>query len=292
MNGTTGQTTRRRLWRSSRRGFTAVDLLVTLFVVGVLMAIMLPAMRGVHEASKRLVCSSNLRQTGLAMVLYADDHNGHLPYTQFVDGPAIDKNPLDTVIVRAQRAAHGIFPDVLPDQTDWDGLGLLVMHNYLSTGEVLYCPAHDGPHPFERYADAYLDRYAPGAGEIVGNYQYRGAGPNRERRLAQIDPMASLASDGFRTLDELNHRDGFNVLNAALAVRWTLQSPTELATIAESVASEVSTGGGGNPTLSDPWKTLDREGEREREEADAARDRVDGSISTSVTLGGFGSEGR
>jgi prepilin-type N-terminal cleavage/methylation domain-containing protein/prepilin-type processing-associated H-X9-DG protein len=60
--------------------FTLIELLVTVAIIAVLAAILLPALGRAREQSKRAVCSSNLRQIGLALNLYADDYEGwYLP---------------------------------------------------------------------------------------------------------------------------------------------------------------------------------------------------------------------
>lgn len=63
-----------------RFGFSLVELMVTVSIIALLVAILLPAVIQARGISRRAVCESNLRQWALAARMYADAHHGLLPY--------------------------------------------------------------------------------------------------------------------------------------------------------------------------------------------------------------------
>ena len=61
---------------NGRRAFTLIELLVVIVVIAVLVALLLPAVQGAREASRRMDCQSHLHQIGLGVMQYFDDWNG------------------------------------------------------------------------------------------------------------------------------------------------------------------------------------------------------------------------
>ena len=75
--------------------FTLIELLVTLSIIAILIGILLPAMAMVRSRAVKVVCSSNLRQIGLAIQMFTDDHKGIYPIARAMPSPILtgDSDP-------------------------------------------------------------------------------------------------------------------------------------------------------------------------------------------------------
>src|SRR5437868_12442211 len=78
--------------RSKKHAFTLIELLVVIAIIAILAAILFPVFAQAREKARAISCLSNIKQVGLAMIMYAQDYDEHLvfadsggPHTCYAD---------------------------------------------------------------------------------------------------------------------------------------------------------------------------------------------------------------
>jgi len=114
------------------RGFTLIELLVVIAVIAILAAIVFPVLSAAKETGRISTCTSNLKQLGIGMRLYADDWFGHLPRARVENGG--DGNPSGN-----WAGVYHVFGACDPKKGQ--------IYPYLRTLGVYMCPSARGARP-------------------------------------------------------------------------------------------------------------------------------------------------
>ena len=141
---------------AARRGFTLIELLVVIAIIAILVAILLPAVQQAREAARRVSCKNNLKQIGLALQNYHDQHRTLPPGFLLVDDHG-DPNLEEGV----NGAAWGTFilpmleQSALYETFDPDyGIEQPLHEEFRTTVLPGYrCPSDVGPDLFEMHSE-------------------------------------------------------------------------------------------------------------------------------------------
>lgn len=126
-----------------RRAFTLIEVLVVIAIIGLLVALLLPAVQSSREASRRLQCTNNLKQVGLALLNYETSHK-HFPpgYVSQFDSSGNDTGPgwgwASMILPQMEEAAiHNVIHFDLAIEHPNNGVRVAVIPSYLCPTENL-----------------------------------------------------------------------------------------------------------------------------------------------------------
>ncbi|MDR0871715.1 MAG: DUF1559 domain-containing protein [Planctomycetaceae bacterium] len=140
--------------KRKRRAFTLVELLVVIAIIGVLIALLLPAVQAAREAARRMQCSNHLKQIGLGIHNFHDTQQGLPPYSVGYDGatmwaliyPYVEAQSLYNALTDRQGTNYKGF--ALPTNNQWwKGLTEAEQKSFAAV-PIYSCPTRRGAGKF------------------------------------------------------------------------------------------------------------------------------------------------
>ncbi|NBQ65038.1 MAG: DUF1559 domain-containing protein [Verrucomicrobia bacterium] len=167
-----------RQFQPDLRGFTLVELLVVISIIGLLAGLGIPAINRGLESARSAGCANNLKQMGIAVQRFSAEHDGYLMKSWGNQGPAM--------------YAQGVDESWGYPQSDWVGWDRMVL-DYLELGtlgpngkrvyteksaSICRCPA-------DKTKGNVFSNYLVGVGAIPNSYRFNAS--------AQLDPNRAMA---------------------------------------------------------------------------------------------------
>jgi prepilin-type N-terminal cleavage/methylation domain-containing protein len=183
--------------RHRRPGFTLVELLVVIAIIGVLVALLLPAVQAAREAARRTQCSNNLKQIGLAGQNFHDVRLA-LPPSRLGNNPDNpDVNFLTWAVIILPYMEQGNFAQQWDETLGYENHAAAVTRNPVA---AYFCPTRRRP------TEAFSNDTPPGA--LSDFAACSGTGPNNSGGGDGVNANGVIVGNG-----------------AIIGAQWTLNAP-------------------------------------------------------------------
>lgn len=198
------------------RGFTMIELLVVVGIIGLLAALLIPAVQSAREAARRTQCTSNLRQIGTGMQTYCSVHNMFPPHA-LADRHGIGTNGLSSfAFLLPELDQQPLYHSINMDFATVENVDFPTLENHTARNtrlSLFLCPSDTEP--------VHLNSYRLNQGKYRSKRYYLYDGPFGFR----VNPSQATVTDGLSSTAFVSERLSGSFQKGASDPRREVKSP-------------------------------------------------------------------